>query len=359
LLGHVSLVLVLVYVLLLNQFLELLTFKNNNMKNIFLLATNEPSRLWMNTITDKLELSKNSDTFNAKNIYITFDGEIKENEWVISNGEMTKASPKIVNSQGLLNRKAWKKVILTTDPTLIADGIQAIDDTFLEWFVKNPSCDGVEVKVEKFGIWRLGYKIVIPQEEPKLCDGDLYFVGMVTDITEEYECLRCGQKYRYTAKNRSCNFFQLTKCTKGIPQEEPKPLDNLVERFKRDMSMIVMPLDNKNIPEEPLEEATETEIYLAINQIIAGGKDLIKGHVVSRGHAIDYAFDIALKSTKQQAERMYSEEEIRKAIQLARLCTLDNVTGEFVDLSGLTEVCTYGLEETHSEDSIIEQFKKK
>jgi hypothetical protein len=125
------------------------------------------------------------------------------------------------------------------------------------------------------------------------------------------------------------------------------------------MSMIVMPLDNKNIPEEPLEEATETEIYLAINQIIAGGKDLIKGHVVSRGHAIDYAFDIALKSTKQQAERMYSEEELRKAIQLARLCTLDNVTGEFVDLSGLTEVCTYGLEETHSEDSIIEQFKKK
>ena len=197
------------------------------------------------------------------------------------------------------------------------------------------------------------------KQEPKLCDGDLYFVGMVTDITEEYECLRCGQKYRYTAKNGSCNFFQLTKCTKGIPQEEPKPLDNLDERFKRDMSMIVMPLDNKNIPEEPLEEATETEIYLAINQIIAGGKDLIKGHVVSRGHAIDYAFDIALKSTKQQAERMYSEEEIRKAIQLARLCTLDNVTGEFVDLSGLTEVCTYGLEETHSEDSIIEQFKKK
>jgi hypothetical protein len=89
------------------------------------------------------------------------------------------------------------------------------------------------------------------KQEPKLCDGDLYFVGMVTDITEEYECLRCGQKYRYTAKNGSCNFFQLTKCTKGIPQEEPKPLDNLDERFKRDMSMIVMPLDNKNIPEEP------------------------------------------------------------------------------------------------------------
>ena len=58
-------------------------------------------------------------------------------------------------------------------------------------------------------------------------------------------------------------------------------------------------------------------------------------------------------------KRSYSEEEVRKAIQLARLCTLDSNTGEFVDLSGLTEVCTYGLKETHSEDSIIEQFKKK
>ena len=56
---------------------------------------------------------------------------------------------------------------------------------------------------------------------------------------------------------------------------------------------------------------------------------------------------------------MYSEEDLRKAIQLARLCTLDGNIGEFVDLTGLTEVCTYGLKETHSEDLIIEQFKKK
>ena len=66
-----------------------------------------------------------------------------------------------------------------------------------------------------------------------------------------------------------------------------------------------------------------------------------------------------VNGAKWQAERMYSEEDLRKAIQLARLCTMDGDTGEFIDLSGLTEVCTYGLEETHSEDSIIEQFKKK
>jgi len=69
--------------------------------------------------------------------------------------------------------------------------------------------------------------------------------------------------------------------------------------------------------------------------------------------------DIFFDGAKWQQERSYSEEDMRKAIQLARLCTLDKEIGDFIDLSGLTEICTYGLEETHSENSIIEQFKKK
>ena len=41
-------------------------------------------------------------------------------------------------------REECKKIILTTDKELIKDGVQAIDDDFLEWFVKNPSCEEVE-----------------------------------------------------------------------------------------------------------------------------------------------------------------------------------------------------------------------
>ena len=59
-----------------------------------------------------------------------------------------------------------------------------------------------------------------------------------------------------------------------------------------------------------------------------------------------------------KAKQMYNEEDMRKAIQLARLCTLNNYVSDFVDLSGLTEICTHGLKETYSEDSIIKQFKK-
>ena len=79
-------------------------------------------------------------------------------------------------------KDSCKKIILTTDQDLIKDGVQAIDDEFIEWFVKNPCCEEVEVesKVIKDGVWTdlKGYvelptihsiihKIIIPQEEPK------------------------------------------------------------------------------------------------------------------------------------------------------------------------------------------------
>ena len=58
------------------------------------------------------------------------------------------------------------------------DGIQAIDDEFLEWFVKNPSCELVEVKLIKYsenypeleGGYReewVYYEIILPKEELK------------------------------------------------------------------------------------------------------------------------------------------------------------------------------------------------
>lgn len=42
----------------------------------------------------------------------------------------------------------YKKIILTTDQDLIKDGVQAIDDEFLEWFSsKNGNVNFVEVIV--------------------------------------------------------------------------------------------------------------------------------------------------------------------------------------------------------------------
>ena len=113
-----------------------------------------------------------------ENIYITSDEKPKSGDWSLYAGcKLHKCIEDIIGDE-------FKKIILTTDQDLIKDGVQAIDDEFLEWFVKNPSCE--EVEVEKvFGKkwkdyeyykewhkdtvpdWAWDYRIIIPKEEPK------------------------------------------------------------------------------------------------------------------------------------------------------------------------------------------------
>lgn len=106
-------------------------------------------------------------SFKVQNIYITSDEEIKEGDGVLA------ASANIVTKCLMAPLPLpWKKIILTTDQDLIKDGVQAIDNEFLEWFVKNPSCEFVEVKKgfadgTAWGYNFLDYKIIIPKEEPK------------------------------------------------------------------------------------------------------------------------------------------------------------------------------------------------
>jgi len=143
------------------------------MKNIFVLPTSGKSRLFKNNISELLSFRKYNDlplnhTIQNLHIYITSDEEIKDGDWVISNySELIKISYKGSKVKQNVN-EFCKKIILTTDQDLINDGVQKIDDEFLEWFVKNPSCE--EVKIESWqtkGEWDLDYKIIIPKEEPK------------------------------------------------------------------------------------------------------------------------------------------------------------------------------------------------
>lgn len=100
-----------------------------------------------------------------KELFVTSDEEIKE-DYVIAYGVVIKVMMFNKDTLFFVNgtkakRNDCKKIILTTDADLIADGIQAIPDEFLEWFVKNPSCE--EVKIENF----FDYFIISPKEEPK------------------------------------------------------------------------------------------------------------------------------------------------------------------------------------------------
>ena len=118
------------------------------MKNIHVLPTDKPSRLFeiiqFNLSFDKTnyfsEEYKKLHKYKNKNIYITSDEEIKEGDWFYNSflNEISKMD--------VLDYSNFRqKIILTTDAELIADGVQDIDDEFLEWFVNNPSCEEIEV----------------------------------------------------------------------------------------------------------------------------------------------------------------------------------------------------------------------
>jgi hypothetical protein len=147
------------------------------MKNIHILPTDKPSRLFYSGNSSKLTLNKYSVLFRVspQNIYITSDEEIKVGDWFIS--LYSNSIQKELKLDCTLNKDAYKKIILTTDQSL--DGVQAIDDEFLEWFVKNPSCEEVEInkiyndygETDIFDLvctsHSFKYKIIIPKEEPK------------------------------------------------------------------------------------------------------------------------------------------------------------------------------------------------
>jgi hypothetical protein len=178
------------------------------MKNIFLFPTDKPSRLHYFTANkagyylypnNGLVIPRNPNCIN-QNIYITSDEEIKERDYVICDNKLYKiiVTGVLYNDdftlqtdiEGVfLNPKYCKKIILTTDQDLIKDGVQSIDDEFLEWFVKNPSCEKVGVintfdYNKKHFVEHSGYKIIIPKEEQ---DKKLYSEEEV--LVKLYECL--------------------------------------------------------------------------------------------------------------------------------------------------------------------------
>jgi len=109
------------------------------MKNLYLLPTTRPSKLYKQANELKLRFIADSpidsDISINQHICITNDEEIKEGDWFLE--KAGRQYPIHWNGKDKLNYHC-KKIILTTDQDLINDGVQAIDDEFLEWFVENP-----------------------------------------------------------------------------------------------------------------------------------------------------------------------------------------------------------------------------
>ncbi len=226
-------------------------------KNVHLIKTDEPSRLGVFADTGKLFLRVPNDLPRGENVhvYITDDEEIsglENNIWVYNNGRVWLWE----NTMALVSNNKPKKIILTDNKDLIKDGVQAIDDDFLEWLVQNPSFEFVEFEKEHDDTvpypkmrYVEPYKIVIPKEEPKQ---DLRKYPLTPD-----ECFK--QTTMKETIEEAARKFDKSKC----------------KHFRR--------------------EHTKEEVYDSFEE------GFIEG-------------------AKYQAERMYSEEEVKLLIDFVEDC---------------------------------------
>ena len=232
------------------------------MKNIHLIPTPNPSRLLKTIPKGNLLLAKENivgSHWENQNIYITSDVEAKEGDWgyiPFQGGDV-----KLV---GKYFADDWKKIILTTDQDLIKDGVQAIDDEFLEWFVKNPSCESVEIdKNWNYPLdksWE--YKIIIPKEEAK-------------QLTNLEIAIKLEEIEREVYKPNTCDIIFERAALINI--EEPK--------------------------QETLEEAAENYSL-----------ELLEAKTI-QPHEKTWIKSMFIRIARLQRERMYSEEEVLEIIR--------------------------------------------
>ncbi len=288
--------------------------------------------LWVIPTLGPSRLSKDQDSiYNLhgigvnQNIYITSDEEIKEGDWFIRKNKIHQlrwddGNGNLYTKNGLkIYKSSSKKIILTTDTDLITDGVQSIDDEFLEWFVNNPSCEEVEVKEMKCTgqCWKFiesdyedtclsgcelkgKYKIIIPKEEPCTCKKH-----------DPYCCQVHGM------------------CPTCVKKEEPKQELRKVCKCKRSyinpLSGICSLCWNEKFPDEK-DDIKEEDLLKPKETLEEAAERLFKAHSnntsLAEGH-YDYMMDkedfkeASLEIAKWQAERMYSEEEVLELLRKA------------------------------------------
>jgi hypothetical protein len=164
----------------------------------------------------------------GKELFITSDENINQQTepcWCINTIKNTWDAD-LIYYQGSMPQYhyvGFKKIILTDNTDLIADGVQPIDDEFLEWLINNPTCEfvkvdlipvntfGSEITVNGYGFDKFIYKITIPQEESK------YPIGGYAPGFYSCKCINC--KTEFIGDKRA---VQCEPCAIKMIQEEPK-----------------------------------------------------------------------------------------------------------------------------------------
>ena len=292
------------------------------MKNIHVLPTEKSSRIIFDfdenyylPIQEENVRMENQHLVQNRDIYITSDEDFKEG-WYFNTSinKYTYVYYKDVNSLKNIygtKPKHLQKIILTTDQDLIKDGVQAIDDEFLEWFVKNPSCKLVEVveDIKYFNIDELrerhlkglphlyseniGYKIIIPKEE----------------IKQDWFCPKCNS---YVSSE--CVTFEETHqiCNTEVVIKEPKQetLEEAAKKYARTMWGVYYDDIHPDI------SIVKTQGEISVGDFIAGVKWQQEPEQFfndDRVKTLEKGIEYLLK----KQEKMYSEEEVYNIIEQA------------------------------------------
>jgi hypothetical protein len=309
------------------------------MKNIFLVQTDKPSRLVK--IKDILFYTTIENIIPRgvyQHIYITSDEEIKDGEWMyneLSIGSISKATRKNIDGIKRDKEKGYTnhlyKIILTTDPDLIKDGVQAIDDEFLEWVVKNPSCE--DVKWNAYPINPNGNVVATNRTYP--------FDGLISNFRIEYKIIIPKEEPKQYTSQELEGFEDFKKMIKPKQDEidfMSKELDIERKRFSK---------------QKTLEEAAENSALkhflfpkeLFFKMCKCSQNDYLLEEEFGLDNTTKYREILGfIQGAKWQAERMYSEEEVLNFTQTILMqYKFGNTNIEQIDL----------LKET------LEQFKKK
>ena len=117
------------------------------MKNIFILPTDEASRLYEIGGELTLSVANTKHKYNTgRNVYITIEEKLENKNYVLSSSSIGALYlDGIINTVEMLDEEQWKKVILTNDPKLIADGVQELTEEQLKEIVSKYPLDYVEV----------------------------------------------------------------------------------------------------------------------------------------------------------------------------------------------------------------------
>ena len=356
------------------------------MKNIHVLPTDKPSRFTFIKYYSYYRFRKdefiNNDTHQNQNIYITSDEEIKEGDWIYNE----EREPSVIQCIGKGSLRGWRKIILTTDQDLIKDGVQAIDDEFLEWFVKNPTCEEVEVG---YGWIRLtetnneGYWVSIPdnqfemqQEVPKMIE--CYFIPS-NNTSSATICVNCGkEKFLHTIGSgikvsksviitqeepkQVCENCKQTiskyGCACGKQKEEPKQ-EQLEEVECNNCGYLMSLTEDESVyacynsectscyeeyEEEPKQETLEEAACKALGYDY---NDWVSLFSKDKSTVIYSEVTNWCKGAKYMAERMYSEEEVLEILE-HHTKYLETFIYQYIDKNDMEENKIW-----------FEQFKKK